>query len=96
MTVRDSARYWVEGARTEGSLEPFPQTPGPACPLRGGVVIVRLNHCGVSPVFAADGPVWRSWVRSGAAAGVGLACLQARRGTQLCGPAASTDKPHSC
>lgn len=48
------------------------------------------------PCFlAVDGPVWCSWVRSGAAAGVGLACLRARHGTQLCGPAASTDKPHS-
>lgn len=78
MTVRDSARYWMEGARTEGSLEPFPQTQGPACPLQGGVLIVRLgrvrlNHCGVSPVF------WLWTDRSGA---LGLG-QELRRGWDL-------------
>lgn len=92
VTVRDSAWYRVEGARTEGALEPFPQTLGPACPLQGGVVVirlgqVRLNHFGVSPVFAVDRLPWLSLVRSGAAAGVGLACLQAWR---VCGMALSS------
>lgn len=52
----------------------FPQTLGPACPLQGGVVVirlgqVRLNHFKGEPCFAVDRLPWLSLVRSGAAAG---------------------------